>query len=527
MTTKTSLSTRLTAVFLTVLMLFSCIPMTVFAAEDNDAAKFNIDSYATITSQNVHGDEATKGNWENVHADFNWTSIPNHNSANAMTFSLIDGAGEPHMAFCIDSSLPSGVFDGAPNATYLGTYRGIGAQALYAIAQGIGDTEVRDVKVLGMHFKSTDPQTGQVYQTVIPSKTFNLNISRNNIILALRWLAWTNNIDDLGNPSSNRYNGIEPNLNGTDYEQKAWKDFLNLANYSGVEWPDLYAHSVYYQFEYRDAETNNIVPPNNVNGLEDKRYESAWISDNPSKDNFSSTVSLDDEYGIMPLANFFIVIGDDGRTYYCESHLINNVRKITYQNYETILADEEFSKARSTYVNMLDDVVNKLYNSVLNIARDQGDVVGHVWSNGVNYQRFVTFDYIPQVIELQLIKKSAIPAVSDGNNMYSLDGIKYEVIANGQSVGESLVLNANGVSNVIELKASDNIHIGDTIYLREVDDPVRKASGYALDTNLHPITLQAGRNTLEVSDVPLNDPPSLQLQKVDKETGESYDKIGI
>ena len=507
---KNSKSSRFLSLFLAILMLFSCLPMSVFAADD-DITTFKVDSTATAELYNQVGDMAIKGTSDRTYASITWTSIPGYQASSAQIFALVDADGNSHDAYCIDAGKASGVGD---NAKFIATFTGPGARALYAIK----DVSARsfDVTLNPVQYTDWDGTIKETEKEIVPVK-----LKRDDVIMALRWYAWINNVDSEGNGNP-EYKDIRPALNVNQWCTNAWNDFYNLAVASGDVIPELYLYECTTNVtRIIDYEHRKDVPLETAKALGLPTSGTArYLTSVPQNGEFETT---------LPQTRY----GNDGNRYHVWYSEKWSTTPVNINNYETVLAGNDLKVARESYLAMVNSVVVQMYSEVITKITDEvyvnyGDVVGYVWACHDNHQRFVTFDYIPQSPpELKLTKNSAIPAVSNNNGMYSLKGIKYEIIANGQSLGESLVLDANGVSNTVTLKPSDNIHVGDTIYLREVDDPVRKASGYALDTTTHAVTLHRGLNEITVSDVPLNDPPSLQLQKVDKETRESNDKQGM
>lgn len=123
--------------------------------------------------------------------------------------------------------------------------------------------------------------------------------------------------------------------------------------------------------------------------------------------------------------------------------------------------------------------------------------------------------------KLSIMKKSANPDITDNNPCHSLKGAEYGVYKsesdakNDRNRVSSLKTNENGWSNTIELNA-------DTYYLKEVTPP----KGYALSSAINKITVTSGKTTQygtngELKDYPQNDPISILLGKIDKETNKN------
>lgn len=102
--------------------------------------------------------------------------------------------------------------------------------------------------------------------------------------------------------------------------------------------------------------------------------------------------------------------------------------------------------------------------------------------------------------------QSCIDQIKD-NAMYSLAGAEYEVLMDGVRQ-EVLTTNASGYA-----ASSKAYPVGATLTIREIKAP----SGFKLDKQTHSLTIQDGENRIDVSDIPVFDPP-FAITKVDKNT---------
>ena len=93
------------------------------------------------------------------------------------------------------------------------------------------------------------------------------------------------------------------------------------------------------------------------------------------------------------------------------------------------------------------------------------------------------------------------------NPFYSLAGAEYSVTLNGKVV-ETLKTDANG-----NAASTKTYKIGDVLTIKETKAPV----GFQLDTKSYTLTVSSGSNVINVSDIPVFDPP-FALTKVDKDT---------
>ena len=107
-------------------------------------------------------------------------------------------------------------------------------------------------------------------------------------------------------------------------------------------------------------------------------------------------------------------------------------------------------------------------------------------------------------IEIQ--KSSANAGVSNGNGNYSLKGAQYGIYQ-GESLIETLVTDANGYAKSGELEEGNYT-------VKEIS----ASKGYIVDTQAHNVTVSSdATSTAEVTEIPINNPIDLVLQKLDKE----------
>lgn len=121
---------------------------------------------------------------------------------------------------------------------------------------------------------------------------------------------------------------------------------------------------------------------------------------------------------------------------------------------------------------------------------------------------------------LTMTKASGNTSITSGNSCYSLAGAVYDVYTDSactsyayDTSGNRAVLTttSDGSANTLEMDAG-------TYYVKE-----RTASqGYELCTEVHSVTVKSGDTaTFTCMEQPGNDPGSIQLTKLDKDTGES------
>lgn len=113
--------------------------------------------------------------------------------------------------------------------------------------------------------------------------------------------------------------------------------------------------------------------------------------------------------------------------------------------------------------------------------------------------------------KVKLKKVSSTPSISNDNNCYSLKDAVYGVYTDEnctKKAGE-LKTDEKGVSNTLEVSPGK-------YWVKEITAP----KGFDLNKTVKEITVKAGdTTTVSVEDKPGNDPASIELQKIDKDSG--------
>lgn len=108
---------------------------------------------------------------------------------------------------------------------------------------------------------------------------------------------------------------------------------------------------------------------------------------------------------------------------------------------------------------------------------------------------------------LELIKSSANQTITNGNGCYSLKGAVYGLYQNGAEIARKTT-DEKGYAKF------ENVTAGN-YNLKEITPP----KGYALDKTVYPVTINSSQTTrVDVKDYPQNDPVSILLGKIDKDT---------
>ena len=146
-----------------------------------------------------------------------------------------------------------------------------------------------------------------------------------------------------------------------------------------------------------------------------------------------------------------------------------------------------------------------------------------------NYQcAFATISIVypsaPKNGYLKIHKSSANPEMTDKNSCYKFEGIRYGIFTDEACVNNLVVLtlDANGYSQPYELPEG-------TYYVREAD--AAPGSGYKTNGTVYTVNVTAGTTSdapvmCETTDVPLNDPLGIQINKINSDGTTTADLSG-
>lgn len=146
-----------------------------------------------------------------------------------------------------------------------------------------------------------------------------------------------------------------------------------------------------------------------------------------------------------------------------------------------------------------------------------------------NYQcAFATISIVypsaPKNGYLKIHKSSANPEITDKNSCYKFEGIRYGIFTDEACVNNLVVLtlDANGYSQPYELPEG-------TYYIREAD--AAPGSGYQTNGTVYTVNVTAGTTAdapvmCETTDVPLNDPLGIQINKINSDGTTTVDLSG-
>ena len=163
------------------------------------------------------------------------------------------------------------------------------------------------------------------------------------------------------------------------------------------------------------------------------------------------------------------------------------------------------------------------------VATSMLQVGGVYQTNRENYQcSFATLRIIypsaPQTGFLQIHKSSADPAITNGTSCYNFEGIPYGIFTDAECRNPVTVvkLDANGYSQPYELTAG-------TYYVREAE--AKPGSGFQTNSTVYTIEVSAGTTATapvmcETTDVPLNDPLGIVINKINADGTTTSDLSG-
>ena len=142
----------------------------------------------------------------------------------------------------------------------------------------------------------------------------------------------------------------------------------------------------------------------------------------------------------------------------------------------------------------------------LNANRGKYDCGGWAYIGENGSQDAAEFWTKPAKGKIKIIKASSNPDITNGNDCYSLQGAVYGIYQNGNEVGR-LTTKADGTTDEI------NLGVGNYT-VKEISAP----KGYALDNTSYTATVRSNQTaTVNVKDIPTNDPIAIEIEKVDSD----------
>ncbi len=142
----------------------------------------------------------------------------------------------------------------------------------------------------------------------------------------------------------------------------------------------------------------------------------------------------------------------------------------------------------------------------LNANKGRYDCGGWAYIGSPGTQDVAEFWSKPAKGKIKIVKTSMDPAITNGNSCYSLQGAIYGIYQNGNEVGR-LTTKADGTTDEISLSVGNYT-------IKELSAP----KGYALDKTSYAATVSSNKTaTVNVKDIPTNDPIGIEIEKVDSD----------
>lgn len=134
---------------------------------------------------------------------------------------------------------------------------------------------------------------------------------------------------------------------------------------------------------------------------------------------------------------------------------------------------------------------------------------------GTTTQLVLSFSYVPYG-SIELTKASSNPAISEGNDCYSVAGAVYSIYSDAACTVHvaDITTDDNGYKKIDEIVPGNYFVVETT-----------PAQGFALDSTVYPVTVEPGQtakvNGGTVFDIPQSDPVGMLVAKVDATTGKA------
>lgn len=155
------------------------------------------------------------------------------------------------------------------------------------------------------------------------------------------------------------------------------------------------------------------------------------------------------------------------------------------------------------------DIQNTAYakgEEYLNANKGKYDCGGWAYIGSPGTQDVAEFWSKPAKGRIKIVKTSTDPAITNGNNCYSLQGAVYGIYQNGSEVGR-LTTKSDGTTDEISLSVGNYT-------IKEISAP----KGYVLDKTSYNANVSSNQTvTVNVTDKPTNDPLGIEIEKVDSD----------
>lgn len=206
-----------------------------------------------------------------------------------------------------------------------------------------------------------------------------------------------------------------------------------------------------------------------------------------------------------------------------KSHLFENPDSMVAYGLSHAVAAYVYMQSEDAFKQLDSGVIEHLKNVVASINVQPMPPAGFnvfIYNEGSSTnQCLMGWDYTPTG-NVEIIKQSSNPKITEGNGCYSLEGAVFFVYNGAHQQIGTITTNAEGKGRL------DHIEAGSGYYIVEQTPP----RGYAEDKTPITFVISAGGTTnVQVKDIPQNDPATVVLKKTDadKNKNEAQGNAGL
>ena len=193
----------------------------------------------------------------------------------------------------------------------------------------------------------------------------------------------------------------------------------------------------------------------------------------------------------------------------------------TYAAFKIWIPEEAYQKAQETGLDITATVTGRIpsYMSGWTYLPARPDWQKVTIFEGAAYQAFskaVKATIQPTTGEIVIQKASSNPDITNGNDCYSLEGAVFEIFNSRNEKVKEVTTDKNGVAKTGALAYGEYM-------VKEKKAP----KGYSLNAIGVKVSLDSKTENVTIKNDPLNDPVTIEITKIDKETGEEGSVQGM